>query len=242
MSCIICGDAPTIKSHLIPRTLAREVQVGKAHAYVRSSNNFDHTQSGIFERNILCKTCDNELGKFENIAATAFRKIREEAKNSALGEYTLRGASGDDILRFVAGLLWKYSVASTKNGRIDLGPYQKVMRDIAFALKPIPTNIDALLCRLKSHNGDDGVFAYRAPKPDRQENVNGYRILVGGIFIFVKIDQQTPRGGALERSSVRGKTNLPYVVLRAQDFEEYLLSASLAHDGRLSAYLDKQDG
>lgn len=242
MSCMICGRVPTIKSHLIPKTLAREVQVGKAHAYARNSDDFDHTQSGIYERNILCKDCDNELGKWENIAAKAFRQIREESKDDPLGEHKLKDVSGDEILRFIAGLLWKYSVASKDNGRIDLGPYQDLMKGLAFSLQQVPNSIDALVCRLRRHEGDDDVFAYRAPKPDRQEGVNGYRVLVGGMFIFVKTDKQTPRGGALERSAMRGKSDLPYVLLRAQDFEEYRLSAELAHEGRLSDFLDKQDG
>lgn len=216
--------------------------MGKAHAFARGSDDFDHTQSGIYERNILCKDCDNELGRWENIAARSFRKIRLESKNDALGENIFEGVSGDEILRFIAGLLWKYSVASKENGRIDLGPYQPLMEGIAFSHQQVPNSIDALVFRLRRYEGDDDVFAYRAPKPNRQEGVNGYRILVGGMFIFVKTDKQTPLGGALERIGIRGKSDLPYVLWRAQDFEEYRLSAKLAHKGRLSDFLDKQDG
>jgi hypothetical protein len=222
--------------------MAREVQVGKEHAYARGPNDFDHTQSGIYERNILCAICDNKLSKAENIAARAFRVIRTKAKISPLGEDVLDDVAGNDILRFVSGVLWKYSVASQQNGMIYLGPYQNVLRDVAFSNKLIPQSIDTLLIRLKRHQDDDDVFAYQAPKPDRQEGVNGYRLLLGGIFIFAKIDKQNPKHGALERCSIRGKPNVPYVVMRAQDFEEYRLSAKLAHSGKLSDYLDKQDG
>ena len=38
----------------------------------------------------------------------------------------------------------------------------------------VPKVIDALLIRLKRHRDDGDVFAYRAPKPDRQEGMNGY--------------------------------------------------------------------
>lgn len=240
MSCLICGTVPTIKSHLIPKVFAREVQVGKAHALVRSSEDFDTTQSGIFERGILCKTCDNELGKFENYAAMRFRKIRQDTKASHYGLHVLSDTSGDNILRFAAGLLWKYSVASQESGRINLGPYSDILRDIAFSQKTIPKNVDAIVVRLKTHDEDDGVFAYRAPAPDRKENVNGYRILVGGMFIFVKLDQQVPHGGAFEHFSIAGKSALPYTVIHAQHFEEYQLAEKLVHNGRLSDFLDKQ--
>lgn len=241
MSCLICGTTPTIKSHLIPKTFAREVQVGKAHALVRNPEDFDHTQSGIFEKNILCKNCDNSLGKFENIAAQTFRKIRSSAIAAVIGSYTLPDSAGDDILRFAAGLLWKYSVASEQNGRIYLGPYGETLRDIAFNQSPIPTSIDALLFRLKSHDRDDGVFAYRTPKPDRQQGMNGYRILVGGMFIFIKIDRQIPKTHAYQLGSIRGKTDLPYIVLPAQKFEEFSKASSLVESEHLSSFLDKQE-
>lgn len=241
MSCLICGTTPTIKSHLLPRAFAREVQVGKAHAFVRSAEDYDHTQSGIFEQNILCKKCDNDLGKFENIAAQAFRKIRVAAKGAANGKYVLKGTVGDDILRFAAGILWKYSVASRPNGKIELGPYRDVLKDIAFNNAPIPTSIDALLFRIKTHEQDEGVFAYSTPKPDRQEGVNGYRLLVGGMFIFIKIDKQTPNTEAYRRGSIRGKSDLPYVILPAQPFKEFREARELAFSEPLSSFLDKQD-
>lgn len=241
MSCLICGITPTIKSHLLPKTFAREVQVGKAHALVRSPEDFDHTQSGIFEKDILCKDCDNSLGKLENIAAQTFRKIRSSAIGAAIGSYALPGSAGDDILRFAAGILWKYSVASEQNGRIDLGPYGEILRNIAFNQSPIPASIDALLFRLKSHDKDDGVFAYRTPKPDRQEGMNGYRLLVGGMFIFIKIDKQIPKTHAYQLGSIRGKTDLPYIVLPAQKFEEFSKASNLVKSEHLSAFLDKQE-
>lgn len=240
MSCLICGSTPTIKSHLLPRTFAREVQVGKAHALARSPDDYDHTQSGVFEQDMLCKNCDNNLGKFENIAAQAFRKIRKSAKDAVVGKYLLAGSKGDDILRFAAGTLWKYSVSSEQNGRIDLGPYRDILRDIAFNQSPIPASIDALLFRLKTHDEDDGVFAYRTPKSDRQEGVNGYRLLVGGMLIFIKTDKQNPKSDAYTLGSIRGKTDLPYIVLPAQEFEEFRKARDLVQSGPLSAFLDKQ--
>jgi len=241
MSCLICGTTRTIKSHLIPKAFAREVQVGKAHVLVKKPEDYDCTQSGIFERDILCKDCDNDLGKFENIAAQTFRKIRKSAKGAAVGKYILADSAGDDILRFAAGILWKYSVSSERNGRINLGLYRDILRDIAFSQSPIPASIDALLFRLKTHDQDDGVFAYRTPKPDRQEGVNGYRLLVGGMFMFIKTDKQTPKSHAHTLGSIRGKVDLPYIVLPAQEFEEFSKASNLAQSEPLSAFLDKQE-
>lgn len=241
MSCLVCGEPKTIRSHLMPRAMAIEVQVGKAHAIVHASDKLRQTQSGLYERNILCSQCDNEIGKFESTAITAFRTIREQAKGLSVGEFVLGGFSGEDIIRFVAGLLWKYSVASKENGRIILGPYQEKLKNIAFHKSSIQPEIDVILIRLKRYEEDGSVFAYRAPCPDRQEGVSGYRILVGGMLIFVKLDKQTPKKGALARASIRGRSNLPYAVLSAHDFEEYSIPKAMSQYGRASDFLEKQE-
>ena len=241
-SCLICGSTPTIKSHLIPRSMAIEVQVGKAHAVTTINEEVVQTQSGIYEQDILCGPCDNHLGKMENAALKAFRKIREVAANYVDGEYKLNNVKGDDIIRFIAGLLWKYSVASVRNGRINLGPYQTLVKDIAFSTNEVPLVIDALLIRLKTHSHDENVFSYRTPMPDRKEGVNGYRLVVGGMFIFVKLDKQSPKKGILKRASFKGKSFLPYAVMRSQNFEEFKLPAKLLNrESRLSRFLAKQD-
>ncbi|MBC2771064.1 hypothetical protein [Pusillimonas minor] len=241
-SCLVCGSMPTIKSHLIPRAMAREVQVGKAHAVAFKPGKFSYTQSGLYEQNILCAACDNKLGLAEKLAIQTFRRIRKEAKALPVGEYLLSGIAGDSILRFICGVLWKYSVASKENGRIALGRYQDILQKTAFTSIDVPSGVDAILCRLKRHKDDDEVFAYRAPSPDRKEGVNGYRLLVGGIFIFLKLDRQIPARGALARASIRNRPDLPYVVLHAEDFEEYKLPSKLINnDGRLSSFLDKQE-
>jgi hypothetical protein len=220
--------------------MAREVQVGEKHIVAYGPKKFEHTQSGLFGKNILCGDCDGQLGALENKAVQAFRNIRKAAKTTPFGEFRLENVSGNDILRFACGVLWKYSVASKEKGRIDLGPYQNIARAVAFSEVDVPPAIDAVLIRLKRTHDDDDVFAYRAPKPDRQEGVNGYRMLVGGIFIFLKIDKQRPSKGTLTRGSIQGHAYLPYAVMPAQAFEEFRSAAALVHsDGKASAFIDK---
>lgn len=79
MACIKCGKKETIKAHLIPKVFCREIQVGKMHAAgVINSNKFTPTQSGVFDKQILCAKCDGELGELENYAAKTFRIIRKK--------------------------------------------------------------------------------------------------------------------------------------------------------------------
>jgi hypothetical protein len=62
----------------------------KAHG----SDDFTYTQSGIYEKNILCAECDNKLGVLENTAAKALRAIRKAAKLSSIGDMYWKALRG----------------------------------------------------------------------------------------------------------------------------------------------------
>ncbi|WP_457337694.1 hypothetical protein [Rhizobacter sp. P5_C2] len=148
----------------------------------------------------------------------------------------------DVTLRFYAALLWKYAVARRDLGQIDLGPYKSELQTVAFEGTPIPAFFDAALMRLRINRDDAGVFAYRAPKPDRQNGLNMYRVLVGGVLAFVKVDRRPWGNSPLRDIALGSATNTRALVMAAQRFEEFKTPQHLAHnDTRLSAFLDRQD-
>jgi len=243
MTCLICSACPTIKSHLIPRVMATEVQVGKAHAFVLPSRpGYLESQSGLWDSSILCGHCDSSIGRFEESTAQAFVSLR----NAGVGVQELKVVSAeqapDVTLRFYAALLWKYAVARRELGKIDLGPYKSELQRVAFEGAPIPNFFDAVLMRLRLSPDDAGVFAYRAPKPDRKEGLNMYRVMVGGVLAFVKVDQRPWANPLFTGIALSNATTTRALVVAAQNFEEFKVSQALAHgDSRVSAFLDKQD-
>ena len=243
MTCLICSACPTIKSHLIPRVMATEVQVGKAHAFVLPSRpGYLESQSGLWDSSILCGHCDSSIGRFEESTAKAFVSLR----NAGVGVQELKVVSAeqapDVTLRFYAALLWKYAVARRELGKIDLGPYKSELQRVAFEGAPIPNFFDAVLMRLRLSPDDAGVFAYRAPKPDRKEGLNMYRVMVGGVLAFVKVDQRPWANPLFRGVALSNATTTRALVVAAQNFEEFKVSQDLAHgDSRVSAFLDKQD-
>ncbi|NVJ18994.1 hypothetical protein [Myxococcus sp. AM010] len=242
MPCLVCGAVKTIKAHLIPRTFALEVQVGKAHAVVRESGEYEDTQSGIWNRDILCGACDNEIGKLEGGAKQSLDALRAAAVGKPLGVHRLAGVAGDDIIRFLAALLWKYASTKPSQGRIELGPYKAILENIAFRGAPIPSSVNAVGFRPLRAQNDDGVFAYRAPKPDRKGGVNTMRLMVGGVVFFVKVDKKTPRDDAFREGGMAGQTDLPYWLAPASMFEEFTVGRDLVNRGELSLFLDRQEG
>jgi hypothetical protein len=242
MPCLICGAAETIKAHLIPRTFAVEVQAGEAHAVVSDSDKYRITQSGIWDRDILCGDCDNEIGKLEGDAKQSLAALRADAAGKPLGVHRLAGVAGDDIICFLAALLWKYGSTKPANGRIELGPYKQVLEDIAFRGAPIPSSVNAVGFRLLREQDDDGVFTYRTPRRDKKDGVTVMRLMVGGVVFFVKLDRRTPSGATFREGGMAGQTDLPYWLAPASMFEEFTKGRHLAHRGKLSDFLDRQEG
>src|SRR5690606_33302301 len=243
MLCIRCGNSKTIKAHLLPHVFCKEVKVGTSFAtMVNDYGNLSLTQSGVFDKNILCKECDGKLGKNEKYAAEKFHLIRQKSVGNYNGPALIANLDKEKILRFAAGILWKYSITQKEYGRIDLFGFQEDVKKIAYEEIEIPTWFDALLFRLKVHPNDDGVFAYRAPLPDRVGRVRIYRFMVGGILFFVKVHNENMVNDQTHQYWLSQEDQIQYIVAPANMFEEYKILKDIAFNTEsLSSFLDKQD-
>ncbi|OFA02086.1 hypothetical protein DUGA2_40120 [Duganella sp. HH101] len=228
---------------MIPRVLAKEVQVGHAHAVTKADGAISQiSQSGIFDPEILCGPCDEKLGLLEEKAAQLLTTVRNQAKGLHEGAIVKLPQRDDDLLRFYAALLWKYSVTRPEFGRVDLGKFQEPLRAVSFGSETIPEFLDVALFRLRLDLDDTGVFAYRAPSPDRKHGINLYRILVGGVLALVKIDRRPWADRLTSELGLRGRGEVRVAVAAAKEFEEFKMAQKLAHTKpKISTFLDKQD-
>ena len=243
MSCIRCGNPKTIKAHLIPQVFCKEVIVGKALATsVTQNGSFFPSQSGTFDKNILCAKCDGDLGVNEKYAAITLRLIRQKSIGIYNGPTYLEELGKEKIIRFAAGILWKYSITQGDYGQINLYDFQEKVRQMAYGEIKIPVWFDVMMLRLKTHPLDTGISAYRAPFPDKINRVRIYRFMVGGVLFFCEGSQKKMRNDPTHQFWLSQKNELQYVIAPANIFEEYTLSKNIAFDStRLSSFLDKQD-
>ena len=102
MSCLVCGESATIKSHH-PKGLDARGTDWQGSCGCSWGRRFYIHPIRYIRKNILCAECDNKLGVLENTAAKALRAIRKAARLSSVGEYVLEGVEGDSLLRFVTG-------------------------------------------------------------------------------------------------------------------------------------------
>jgi hypothetical protein len=242
MACSNCGSDSLIKAHLIPRVFAVEVKVGKSFAAnVLESGTYRPTQSGIWDNTILCAECDGVLGNYENYAYGVTRRIRATEDAKPWQQRTLADVDVTMILKFCAGILYKFSLTSTENGRVELGRYQESLRHFLFhAGAPCPAELDVLVLRPLRYADDADVFAYRAPRDDRAHGLNFYRMMLGGVIFFVNLDARGTELHAARGDFIKAHTNaMKFTMVDALKFEEFTVPAGLVHTGRLSGFLDR---
>jgi len=242
MSCQNCGSDILIKAHLIPRVFAFEVKVGKSLAAgVTSGDDFKVSQSGVWDKEILCGPCDGVLGEYENYAFGVTKRIREHEDIPPWQQRTLSDVDVQKLLKFCAAILYKFSLTKPLNGRIRLGRYQEVLR--RFIFEPgadCPAELDVLILRPLRFPNDNGVFAYRAPRDDRKHGLNYYRMMMGGVIFFVALDARGTSLHSAKDSFIKSHPGaMTFTTVDAQAYEEFTIPARLINEGRLSDYLDR---
>lgn len=122
MTCIRCGAEKTIEAHLIPKAFVMEVKVerGEQHLIMhRGKKRPRGSVTGAFDRDLLCGPCDGILGDHENYAYALLQKLRKH-KASPGTIVSVEPIDGDKLVRFAAGIAWKYANTKQEFGRIDV--------------------------------------------------------------------------------------------------------------------------
>lgn len=219
-SCLACGSSSTIRAHLIPQAFAREIRDGAPNFALTNwtSLKFQLIQNGLFDDAILCRECDNHLGQHEKYAFETFGLLRRATVEKINTHVGVSHVSGDRLIRFAAGISWKYSVTEPAYGRIRIGPYAKTLKQVAFGGEAIPQSMNMFMVRLKGLRYEHHFF--RTPKPDRQFGLNFVRLTLGAFVMFLKIDQRPSPHMPVPEVWMRGRTEVVFPVLPILMFEE----------------------
>lgn len=218
--CIACGATPTIRAHLIPQAFARQIRDGdQTFALTKGmTTTFRPSQNGVFDESILCRECDNRLSANEKYAFETFNTLRKATTSKFNTHVRASPILGDRLIRFAAGISWKFCTTKPEYGRIDIGSYAEVLKKIALDEATIPTSIDMIMVRLKALQYEHHFF--RAPKPDRQHGVNFVRLTLGAFLMFLKIDKRKSPKISLPEIWLRGRSEVVFPVLPMDIFEE----------------------
>lgn len=228
MACLHCGTANTIEAHLIPKAFVMEVKTdrGEQHLLIHQVKKKPRVSvTGLFDRNLLCGPCDGLLGCHENYTLRLLQGIRKH-KAPTNTVISIDPVDGNKLVRFAAGIAWKYANTRGEFGRIDIGPYSAQLEEVAFKNEPIPSSINVALIRLIEADGD--TYFYRTPIPDRQEGINMVRFTVGSFLFFLKIDKRNSGKALPTECWLRGKTSGALFIASAENYEEGRIHRELA--------------
>ena len=232
MPCLNCGELKTIEAHLIPKAFVSEVKFGNGEQHLILHHGKDAqrvSNTGVYDQDILCGPCDARLGQYEGYAFKLLKQLR--ARNLPVGATgRIDPVDGDGLVRFAAGIAWKYAKTKPEFGRISIEPYADLLRNVSLQNQAIPASVDLTMFRLIELDGD--VYHYRTPIPDRQNGVNFVRFSVGGFIFFLKIDKRDSQLTGLSDCWLRGRSSGSFPVFSAYQFEEGQMHAELATGSR----------
>ena len=131
-----CPKTKLIRAHVIPRAFARMNQVRNTkHNLEISLGRVKPTQQGIFDKHILCATCDGRLGQHDDYL---YKAIRAFVLPPGCDEFSDPKVDCEAFSKGILAILWRASLTSHRAcSGVSLGSYEDVVRDILFGLRPL---------------------------------------------------------------------------------------------------------
>jgi hypothetical protein len=147
-----------------------------------SAANYAKPQLGEYDNQILCGSCDNQLGAFDNYALQICKAFKSDYKTMPHGTFELESVDGDKLAKFVLAVLWRASISSRPDyAAVSLGPYEDRARDVLFGAQPLGgfKQFQVMVQRYMSNHFDTERF-YSLPVRAPFGNFNSYGFSLAG--------------------------------------------------------------
>lgn len=190
--CVVCGDTPTVKSHLIPRAIFHDMK-RPSHPIVGNTlrgPGYVELQSGYFDRSILCARHEAMLGPPDNYGVRFCRSfIRQVAQGTT--HVRVANPKPDLLVKFAGACIWRAATSRTQgNPSRWLGPYaERIERSLFGDVEFRPL----LLVSRQSYRSSTGEPLNIGALPHRYQElgVNFWRFIAGGLIFDLKLDNRS---------------------------------------------------
>lgn len=189
--CHICGTAPTVKSHLLPRALGLDTRDDSTDLYLGSISKlgFDAFKAGLFDY-ILCEAHERMLNPFDTYAVEFCRTFEDKQTEIGNGRFLIKPVDTELLVRFVVSVLWRFSVSTRREApRVNLGPFQSQFQDIVFAGASCSSEPALILWANESHQTNVKGLAI-LPASGRHLDRRYWSFMIAGISFVLKVDKQ----------------------------------------------------
>lgn len=212
-----CASSDLIEAHVIPKAFARFVRGnGRTVEVQMKKSGYAKRQLGVFDRNILCKTCDGKLGIYDQYAVEVCCSFEETHRRQDRALFELPGVDGERLALFVLAVLWRGSISKLDGlAEVSFGKkYEAVAREVLFGARSLASfrEFAVLMLRYTSPYIDIDKF-YTLPIRTKFDELNSYGFGLGGFRFVAKLDarpfapivaplilnqQASPRGSFIE--------------------------------------------
>lgn len=187
---MICGATPTVKSHIIPRSLFRHGLTPDSQVIgsLRDGPGHHHLQSGFWNGSILCASHEAAFQVPDDYAARVVRATMEGVGPD--DGATLRNPAPRQLVLFAAACVCRMA-ASRSEGRPErtLGPYADRLRAMIFD----GSDFDPLLLVSRSayRNGEEHLAVGVLPHRRKELGVSFWRFIAAGLVFDLKLDNRS---------------------------------------------------
>jgi len=185
-----------IRAHIVPKGFYKPIMSKKGVVILSpTEKNFEQpTQSGIFDKNILCAECDARLGKLDEYGLSIFGKAPGKAdliEGRLLPGYDLHCKDVPKAQKFLLSVLWRASISEHSFFYItDLGEkYEEKIRLLLLCEEPVrEEDFEFTVTRLE---GSPLAGAFMPPFAARTpEGINCYRLFLPFFSFMVRMDRR----------------------------------------------------
>jgi hypothetical protein len=191
-----CSSTELIRAHLTPRSIGRHVQDKSSPNLLVSPTR--HTKAlplGLYDPNILCKTCDGLLNTRYDDPGFALLKDLSSSPNVTDGVnayFETEGVDCDLLCGFVLSILWRYAISTLADAsEITLGPYQGPAREVLWGVKPLASLPEfRVVCQRYTKGPVKTEKICTSPIKMRDPDFNSYGFSMLGFHFLAKVDRR----------------------------------------------------
>lgn len=214
-SCVICGEGPTVKSHLLPRAVAHDIRADQKSLWLGSIHHdgYEMSQSGVYDW-LLCDEHESAIGGYETYAINFCRDFTLTAGEVAAREFRRDETDNDKLIRFACSVLWRHHACDLPVAKgVNVGGWEPTLRAITFDNAPV-LEPSVVLARYAPNGLPDDKWAI-PPAQSKFDDRRVWSFVIYGMIFMVKLDKR-PFSPSTQKALLNGR-DVVFGVVKSMD-------------------------
>lgn len=187
--CRICGSTETVRSHLFPRALHRDIRKDAKHVVgvKPGQERVSYLQSGEWSDRILCAAHEAQLGESDDYAIRFCRAFLDRGQPIGNGQAVrIANPQPRKLVVFAHAVVWRHAAAHKYLER-SLGPYMDLIQAALFETGAL---LELIVVEPGHQHRGERTLLGVCPVVTRTQGVRCVRFDIGGLGFILKTDQR----------------------------------------------------